>query len=600
MDGEPSGLHRERFQATFKRERSHSSHADRGSPNSAYLQPGGLCSSHDGTENGSRSKQAAASEGAPSHSPQAFLFELIPLSTSPTTLRSDTLKFGIEGLRIGRDRGCSDVVLNSAAVSRLHCVLSVLGDEVFVHDNSFNGTFINGKRVGRGRCSVLHPQDTISFMNPTCADAALCSFEFAPLPGQTSPLFPTIEGMQRYALGPVVGQGSFAAVRLATDRETGEAVAVKLIERWRLCSEDAAASLHTEIEMMRGMDHPNIVKVLDAFEGSGCVALVMEYVRGGDLFDYVVGRGRNPFTEEEARHLFVQLLEALRYIHGRNIIHCDLKPENVLVDYVRKEKEPLLGPPPWKPQDASRDTAGPAALDTAVEDTLSVLDDHQSEAKALSPYDVQLKLTDFGVAKYARGASRETVGVGAEGGGVGGTPVYAAPELAYYPREEVQVEGQGDLPRLAHEHPPSVIVTPAVDVWSLGVLLFILCSGTVPSPPPLGTAVALHRCMSHLSATCMDLIVRMMATDPEQRITLAGICSHPWLVGVELRGGVHDDEDDNAALSVTAVMSPRLYPPVKGGAAAARAKDTTTSKTETSAVDEDAYLPGPSHTAKTA
>lgn len=568
MSGEQRGLHRECFQPHLKRERSHSVCPDLGSPNSPFLKVS--CGGADGA-NGTEGQQTETSSTPLQRSPP--LFELIPLSTGAsegaTPTSAPAIRFGVEGIRIGRDPGCSDLVLDSAAVSRLHCVLSVLGDEVFVHDNSFNGTFINGRRVGRGRCSVLHPHDTLSFMNPTCSGSELHSFEFAHLAGHTSRGFPVIEGMQRYEVGPVVGQGSFAAVRLATDRETGAAVAVKLIERHRLCSDEAAASLHVEIEMMRGMHHPNIVRVLDAFEGSGCVALVMEYVRGGDLFDYVVGRGRNPFTEEEARHLFVQLLEAVRYIHGRNIIHCDLKPENVLVDYAHADAPALGGDATASGNPAAGDSGADPQAGEAI---LTALDNHQAEAKALSPFDVRLKLTDFGVAKYGGGTAQEDAAAEAGGGGVGGggTPVYAAPELAAFPPDEPEDLSGDDT----EAHAAQLRVTSAVDVWSLGVLLYILCSGTVPKPPPPGATVVLHRGMGHLSASCTDLITRMMVADPSQRISLAGVCHHPWLDGVELCGGAQRnggggvmDEDDRDSLSITTVVSPRFYRSVKPPAA---------------------------------
>ncbi|KAK7195770.1 protein kinase [Novymonas esmeraldas] len=523
MQSDSDALLRESVHATYKRERSRSYSTESGSPTSPRL-PRQRARPASPLQGGATAEGECGLDGTSGRAhADPDLFELVALATSATEGTPAT-RFGVEGLRIGRDPGCCDVVVPVNAVSRLHCVLSVLGDEVFVHDNSFNGTYINGRRVGRGRCSLLHPHDTLSFLNPTLEEAARCAYNFAPLPGLSSSGFGVVEGLRRYELGPVLGQGSFAAVRLGIDRETGAPVAIKLIERRRLCSDEAAASLHTEIEMMRSMDHPHVVRVVDAFEGDDCVALVLEYVRGGDLFDYVVGRGRNPFTEDEARHLFAQLLTATLYIHGRSIIHCDLKPENVLVDVVRRA--------PHGSGAAGDEAAGPLRSDGDA--ALSVVDNHQAEAKQLSPYDVRLKLTDFGIAKYD-GGEAETTGAG--------TAVYAAPELA----------------RPRADGAPSQEITSAVDVWSLGVLLYILCSGTVPKHPSPGVPVAFNQSMALLSAPCKDLIARMMAADPAQRPPLAEVCHHPWLDGVAVDGAPDGDAADaDDVLSITTRLSPRF------------------------------------------
>ncbi|GET88866.1 protein kinase, putative [Leishmania tarentolae] len=535
MEETSEKLLREPFQANLKRGRSSSYSTERGSPMSPHL--GRLRPLPSSSSEG---KGAAVSDSEEDPSARRHttleLFELTPLGGSAST-NVRAMRFGVEGLRIGRDPSFCDLVVSLNAVSRLHCVLSVLGDDVFVHDNSFNGTFINGRRVGRGRCSVLHPRDTLSFLNPTLEEASQCGFELTMLSGHSSSSVTAVEGLQRYELGPVLGQGSLAAVRLGIDRETGTPVAIKLIERGRLFYEEAAASLHTEIEMMRSMDHPHVVRVVDAFEGSGCVALVMEYVRGGDLFDYIVGRGRNPFTEAEARYLFGQLLEAILYVHRRSIIHCDLKPENVLVDVVRSSPNDQVGTSCGSEMETAQGLDS-LVLKTDGDAALSVVDDHQAEAKAVSPYDVRLKVADFGSARY-------------EGGGAGGTnvettaagtPVYAAPELVCIPAD-------GASPQA---------ITSAVDVWSLGVLLYILCSGTVPKPSRSNAVVAFNRSMTHLSALCKDLIARMMTGDATQRPSLFDVCHHPWLDGVTICGapdnGTLGSED---VLSMTARLSPR-------------------------------------------
>lgn len=445
-------------------------------------------------------------------------FSLVLSSTS------ERVAFGVEGVRIGRDPSCCDVVLSSNHCSRLHCILSVIGGEVCIHDRSSNGTYVNGRRVGPGRCALLKNSDLISLVSPTLPEVRNFSYIFQGNlhSGAAAWPSPLMEGMRRYELGPSIGQGSFAVVRLALNKETGERVAIKIMKRNAFFSETAFTSLHTEVEILRSMDHPNIVRVLDAFAASGTVALVMEYVEGGDLFDYVVGRQRNPFTEEEARYLFVQLVEALLYIHHRKVVHCDLKPENVLVHTKREGRSRRSTPLPHE--------AG---------DLFSVADNHQADARSVSPYQVQLKLTDFGIAQYRRG--REALG---DSGVAIGTHCYAAPEIT----------------KLAEEEPSgcvnAAVVTGAADVWSLGVLLHIMCTGSLPKRDPQTTLTILGKDMANMSADCRSIVTLMLAPLPDDRITLANLCGHPWLEGCEVKGRHLAEEDE--LLSVTATLSPRF------------------------------------------
>jgi serine/threonine protein kinase len=85
-----------------------------------------------------------------------------------------------------------------------------------------------------------------------------------------------------------------------------------------------------EIAILRLLKHPNIVQLVDVIDDSGCVYLIFEHVGGGDMFDYLVGRGK--LKEKEARKLFRQILSALEYCHAHLVVHRDIKPENLLMD----------------------------------------------------------------------------------------------------------------------------------------------------------------------------------------------------------------------------------------------------------------------------
>lgn len=471
-----------------------------------------------------------------------------------------SVSFRLEGVRFGRDPSCCDIIIPSAGISRLHTVLSVVGEDVCVHDKSHNGTFINGRLVGRGRCAILRDGGIVSFVNPIQPDVNKYSYALE-LPaamrlaishgasgggnGAWTGPFASLQqaGMDRYALGPSIGYGSFAVVRLGVNKVTGERVALKIREKHELLSDESFTSLHVEIEMMRGMEHPHIVRVLDAFEAEDQVALVMEYIRGGDLFDYIVGRGHSPFTEAEAKFLFVQLVEAVIYIHSRRIVHCDLKPENVLVEVLNVSPTPS-----WPHSSTPPVEVAPGA--GVVISSITVADDHQDDARFISPYNVCLKLTDFGIAKYyGEGPDEGVVDMEAEsgdgdGGGVG-TARYAAPEQL--------ANGSCVSPGR-----PGVTLTPAADIWALGVLLYVICAGGLPTNPQQDERVRFSKHMAHLSDPCKDLIQSMMELNPRKRINLHSICSHPWLCELDIVGRDSCLNDDDDAMSATTILSPRF------------------------------------------
>ena len=144
-----------------------------------------------------------------------------------------------------------------------------------------------------------------------------------------------------WILGECVGKGASGRVKIAKHKRTGQLAAVKILPIAPLM--DSRNSLHTqhvkyeklrlcidrEITMMKLMNHPNIMRIYDVFEGETELYLVLEYVEGGELFDFLVNRGR--FHHREALEFFKQIVYGLNYAHTFSIIHRDLKPENILI-----------------------------------------------------------------------------------------------------------------------------------------------------------------------------------------------------------------------------------------------------------------------------
>ncbi|GIX60762.1 calcium-dependent protein kinase [Babesia caballi] len=122
-----------------------------------------------------------------------------------------------------------------------------------------------------------------------------------------------------------LGKGSYGQVLKACHKETGEVKAVKVIRKANI---ENAMRMKREITIMKTLDHPNIVKLLEVYEDEECLYLVMEMCGGGELFDEIVKRGC--FSEQYAATMMRQIFSAIAYCHGKGIIHRDLKPENIL------------------------------------------------------------------------------------------------------------------------------------------------------------------------------------------------------------------------------------------------------------------------------
>jgi serine/threonine protein kinase len=257
-----------------------------------------------------------------------------------------------------------------------------------------------------------------------------------------------------YEIVKPIGAGSFSVVLMVTDRHQ-RSFACKVVSRSFLTRMNIFHRFEQEVRLLEMMHHPNIVSVVEVIYEDALIYVVMEYCSGGELFQFIVDRGR--MREHDSRQMFAGLVSALTYMHARGVAHRDVKPENILLD------------------------------------------------DAFVP-----KLADFGLCHLVKPDSLMTTPCG--------SPEYAAPEL---------LSGKSYDGR-------------ASDVWSLGVVLFVMATAALPwkstVPASLFQEIAAgdYRVPGYVSPSLRGLIVQMMSLDPAQRPSIDEIAQHPWLSGAEL------------------------------------------------------------------
>ena len=132
----------------------------------------------------------------------------------------------------------------------------------------------------------------------------------------------------RYRVTARLGEGAMGEVYRATDQQTGQEVAVKVVSRKLALDPEMVARFEREGEALRQLRHPNIVGFVEMFEHAGQHMIVMEYVPGGSLLSLI---RQGPLPVERARRIALELCDALTRAHHLHIIHRDLKPENILL-----------------------------------------------------------------------------------------------------------------------------------------------------------------------------------------------------------------------------------------------------------------------------
>ncbi|XP_068135292.1 serine/threonine-protein kinase DCLK2 isoform X3 [Hyperolius riggenbachi] len=146
--------------------------------------------------------------------------------------------------------------------------------------------------------------------------------------------------LQKYKIGKVIGDGNFAVVKECVERSTGKEYALKIIDKAKCCGKEHL--IENEVSILRQVKHPNIIMLIEEMDTTTELYLVMELVKGGDLFDAITSSTK--YTERDASAMVYNLASAMMYLHSLNIVHRDIKPENLLVcEYPDKTKSLKLG-----------------------------------------------------------------------------------------------------------------------------------------------------------------------------------------------------------------------------------------------------------------
>ncbi|KAI7848840.1 kinase-like domain-containing protein [Circinella umbellata] len=265
-----------------------------------------------------------------------YLQALVPAYPSGYLERQSYESATRTGYLIGRSQN-SDFPCDKAEISKQHCLIYMengsngiqRGISVYLKDLSSNGTFVNGAIVGANQRILLRSGDRIQLTRRTkYDDDHICNLYYRII---LPPRFEVGTFHEEYNCGKILGRGNFASVYQATQKGTTREVAVKIISKSRFDRRPKMLpSVIQEIGILMSLEaHPCIIQIGKVFNEPKYLYLLLEYVRGGELFDYVVRRKK--LTELETRFIFLQLFCAIDFLHSRGIVHRDLKPENVLL-----------------------------------------------------------------------------------------------------------------------------------------------------------------------------------------------------------------------------------------------------------------------------
>ena len=274
--------------------------------------------------------------------------------------------------------------------------------------------------------------------------------------------------LDTYTLIEKIGEGYYGEVWKVENKITGNICAMKKMIKKQKTSIEDEIGIMNEIEVMKKLDHPNIVKIFKFYITEEAFYLIMELCSVGELYYEIINC--ESFTEEKAAYIMYQILSVVFYCHSNNIIHRDLKPENILIE--KKESNGFI----------------------------------------------RIKICDFGTAKMFEKGRIERKIVGSS--------YYIAPEVLSKNYDE------------------------KCDLWSCGVIMYILLSGRAPfegntdqevmEKVRLGKYSLSVTPFDKISNEAKDLIQSLLKIDPLDRISADEALKHPWFITNNTRQKVND------------------------------------------------------------
>jgi serine/threonine protein kinase len=388
----------------------------------------------------------------------------------PTTTTSSTLKGnGITSNTVDSIGGGSNTSVTKSTSNNG-------GTKSNPNNNNNNGSATTSKSSSESATNNNNKSSTKKSTNPPPANNNDNNRPHAPpdkveRPRDTAPalskadtVIPQTNFSEWYTLGKELGKGNYSVVHEATDKRTGEKVAVKIMDKRPLNDIDIR-EIKEEVSILDELNHPNIIRLFGFFEDEIYFYIVTEIMEGGELFDEIVER--EFYWERDAQEVVRMLADALNYMHKKGIVHRDLKPENILL--TTKGKDGVV------------------------------------------------KLADFGfAARIDLNNAEHQLKTAC------GTPGYVSPEIV-----------------------AGLKYGPETDVWSLGIITFVLLAGYPPFHDE--DVQELFRLIrrgkfsfdpaywSVVSAEAKLCVKAMMMVDRSQRLTAQGVLNHPWIAHLSMR-----------------------------------------------------------------